>query len=392
MKNIIGQPARGENFYGREREIKRIENSLANNNNIQITAPRRVGKTSILWYLLDNAYADRRYVYIDTESINDENTFYKKLLTEIIRSNVISEQDSFWGKLKAGANKALARVKSINVPGGGGITLNDTEEHHYLDELTNLLLGYCEEESIELILLIDEFPITIENIRELSEAKAIAFLQGNRSLRMNPGIAEKVRFIYTGSIGLNATVSKIGATASINDLNAIPIDALDEDAALDFLQRLLQPAGRTCSQETGMHLLASIEWYIPFHIQLIVQELITISKPADAITVTMIDRAIDNIIDLRNQHHFDHYYTRLKKQFKDDSYKYAFRILTEIATHGTLQRTVAFDIAVGMKVEEGFRSILNALEYDGYIHQSADNKSYSFNSPIVRRWWLKFFC
>ncbi|PSL50243.1 hypothetical protein CLV51_1011587 [Chitinophaga niastensis] len=48
MKNVIGLPARGENFYQRTREIEKVIQSLSNGNNIQITAPRRIGKTSIL--------------------------------------------------------------------------------------------------------------------------------------------------------------------------------------------------------------------------------------------------------------------------------------------------------------------------------------------------------
>lgn len=59
MKNIIGSPARGKDFYQRKREVEKIISSLSNGNNIQITAPRRVGKTSILWYLLDNDFTNR---------------------------------------------------------------------------------------------------------------------------------------------------------------------------------------------------------------------------------------------------------------------------------------------------------------------------------------------
>lgn len=66
MKNVIGLPARGTSFYQRNREIEKVTRALANGNNIQITAPRRVGKTSILWYLLDNNIDDRHYIYILT--------------------------------------------------------------------------------------------------------------------------------------------------------------------------------------------------------------------------------------------------------------------------------------------------------------------------------------
>jgi hypothetical protein len=43
MKNVVGNPARGENFFGRDREVKKILTSIGNENNIQIAAPRRVG-------------------------------------------------------------------------------------------------------------------------------------------------------------------------------------------------------------------------------------------------------------------------------------------------------------------------------------------------------------
>ena len=55
MKNTVGSPARGDNFFKRDKEVQKILNSLNNDNNIQIAAPRRVGKTSILLHMLDNS-------------------------------------------------------------------------------------------------------------------------------------------------------------------------------------------------------------------------------------------------------------------------------------------------------------------------------------------------
>ena len=80
MKNIIGSPARGDSFFPREREIQKILNSLNNGNNLQIAAPRRIGKTSILFHLMDNKIGNYVYTYIDTEAINTESGFFKKLL------------------------------------------------------------------------------------------------------------------------------------------------------------------------------------------------------------------------------------------------------------------------------------------------------------------------
>ena len=113
MKNIIGHPARRENFYKRDLEVQRISESLSNGNNLQITAPRRVGKTSILWYLLDNDIQDRNYVYVDTESIDNENDYYKKLLTEIIKNQKIAQSGKLTKDISEKSNSFFKKVKCI---------------------------------------------------------------------------------------------------------------------------------------------------------------------------------------------------------------------------------------------------------------------------------------
>jgi len=53
------------------------------------------------------------------------------------------------------------------------------------------------------VLMVDEFPQTIENIvRNSNEQAAIQFLQSNREIRQNPALSQHLQFIYTGSIGL----------------------------------------------------------------------------------------------------------------------------------------------------------------------------------------------
>ena len=82
MKNVIGTPARGDSFFPREREVRKIISRLKNGNNLNLAAPRRVGKTSILYYLLDNKEADYVYVYVDTEAVNNEQDFFKKIFRQ----------------------------------------------------------------------------------------------------------------------------------------------------------------------------------------------------------------------------------------------------------------------------------------------------------------------
>src|SRR5439155_6374753 len=89
MKNVIGTPARGDSFFPRAEEVRRVVGKLKDGNNLNIAAPRRIGKTSILLYLLDNNEGDFLYVYVDTEDIDNESEFFKRILKEVLKTEEI---------------------------------------------------------------------------------------------------------------------------------------------------------------------------------------------------------------------------------------------------------------------------------------------------------------
>jgi hypothetical protein len=248
-------------------------------------------------------------------------------------------------------------------------------------------------ETRKLVLLIDEFPQTIQNIVDKSgDTAAKKFLQLNRDLRLNPEINERVNFIYTGSIGLNHTVASIDSTAFVNDLSSIEIEALTNEDGKALLLELLATKAITIDENAVLLLLEKLEWLIPFHIQLAVQELATLVQQSKHITKGHIDLAFDQMIQTRNNNHFEHYASRLKSQFKGDAFAYADALLQKLAIEITLTKAQLFDLASTFNQEKNFRQIIDLLVYDGYIHNTGDANTYRFNSPIVRMWWQKFIC
>ncbi|NLR80261.1 AAA family ATPase [Chitinophaga eiseniae] len=392
MKNVIGLPARGENFYQRSREVEKVTRALSNGNNIQITAPRRVGKTSILWFLLDNSIEERHYVYVDTESVADASHFYKKILEGIVNDPKISRSLKLKSGLEDKTNRIFQKIKSIKLFNAALEFNQEAAVRDYYEEFLHFLTAYASVEESELVLLIDEFPQTIENIRNKDTEAAVNFLQRKRELRIDPVISRKVRFIYTGSIGLNQTVSSINATATINDLASIEVEPLSEQEAIDLFGKLLAYNSRTLHPGAISALKDILQWYIPFHIQLIVQEIIQATQAHTEVTAEIVENAIEELLSLRHKNHFDHYYSRLRTHFKNGAFKYADALLKALAEKHLLNKRDCLELAAQYEQEVEYRKIIENLMYDGYIHFNTAQGVYLFNSPILKRWWERFIC
>jgi len=162
-------------------------------------------------------------------------------------------------------------------------------------------------------------------------------------LQLNPDVLNKVRFIYTGSIGLNHTVAAIDSTAFINDLNTLEIEPLTAIEAGELLDSLLAVRGVVMRPSARNYLLDKLEWLIPFHIQLLVQEL-----------------------------------------------KYALEMLRLVAKDGVISRAQLLDQAYVFDVVDQYKKIIEILVYDGYINNVGQRDICRFNSPVVRLWWNKY--
>jgi len=390
MKNIVGSPARGATFLSRQGEIEKIINRLQNGNNIQIAAPRRIGKTSILFYLLDNEVNNYLYAYVDTESIDNEQDFYKKILKELLKKDWLSNSSRLQTAIQTG-KKFIKSLKSVQIV-SGTIEFSETQTDYY-EELYNLLCGL--EIDRKLILLLDEFPQTIINISQVGSdglTKATKFLQRNRELRLDPIINQNIQFIYTGSIGLNHTVATLNASSFINDLNSIEIGQLSKREANDLIIALSKEKKLKFSEDSINYLISKIEWLIPFYIQLILQDILFANSENSEITQLEIDKAFDSIIEARNNNHFEHYYSRLKSQFKGLELDYVLKTLSDIAKNITCEKNYLFNLSAQYNVQARFKNILEILSYDGYINNSVSQNEYRFNSPILRLWWVKNIC
>jgi AAA+ ATPase superfamily predicted ATPase len=385
IKLIVGQVATGDDFFNRKNEINILWQRIISGCNIILSAPRRVGKTSLVFAIRDNPKPNFHVIYLIMESVNDENEFFKKIYKQVVSE--LKAAKRFASFLKNCTKESLSRIEKISLS-EVSVQITATAINYY-DEFVALIKSLdCSDEKI--LLIVDEFAQTIMNIRnDQGDSQAVHFLKNNRTLRQMPEIMTKVQFIFAGSIGLENIVGAMNASQTINDLNTMQIGPFASGDAIDLIRALAKRPGLVFGDEQIEYLLKKVEWLIPFYIQLIMQELDTMTidiQGEKSVTNAMVDSAFTRIIEHRNC--FESWHTRLRAAYKKDEYNFAKEILNRIAENGSLALEAMIDCAAKHSLEDSYKDIVNVLKHDGYINNSPDPRAYRFNSPILKAWWL----
>ena len=380
MKIQAGNTVRGQNYFKRDYLIEEAWDYIESGSHLLIAAPRRVGKTSLMCYLMDNPKDKYSFIYLDTESINNENEFFRRIVNKVLQTDFVNKSEKLFTLLKI-------HKPTIKRIGADGVEFGVSDDHNYFELLTKIFKSTLSVDD-KLIILLDEFPETLENIiKDEGESAGKHFLQSNRELRQDIDISKNVQFVYTGSIGLENLVNKLNMTKTINDLSRLKVSPLNRNEAMQMIRLLLVNVNYSLSEELINYILDKIEWLIPFYIQLIIQELKNLyrDESLDHVDKGTIDRAFDKILEQRQ--HFEHWHIRLRSSFKSDEYNFAKNLLNIISENTSITFNEIFNIAAKFNLEDTFKDILGAMVYDGYINNNDNKHIYRYNSPVLRMWW-----
>ncbi|MFQ5604031.1 MAG: ATP-binding protein [bacterium] len=380
MKIQTGNAVRGDDYFNRKNLINQAWDLLEAGSHILIAAPRRVGKTSLMYYLQDNPQEHYCFLYMITESVNNENEFYRRMVNKVLKTNFLKNSK----KIIAFLEKHQPKIKKVGLD---GIEFGVGDKLDYREMLIKILKSPGAEYQ-KLIIMVDEFPETLENIIEdEGEGAGKHFLQSNRELRQNLEISKNVQFIYTGSIGLENIVSKLNIVKTIIDLSRLKIPPLKLTEAKQLIILLLENVEFDISDSIMEYILKKVEWLIPFYIQLLIDELRNLHRDThlDKISEDTVNQAIAEMLEQRQ--HFEHWHTRLRSSMKKSEYNFAKELLNILSENETIDSNELFNLAVKHGLEETYKDVVGSLIYDGYINNHDDIKVYRYNSPILRMWW-----
>ncbi|MBI3947011.1 MAG: ATP-binding protein [Armatimonadetes bacterium] len=405
MKNITGPPVTGADFFGREEELARLRRAVEAGNHALLSAPRRVGKSSLVLRLCDMLLAEGwQVVRLDVQHCSDEAEFVRALLRATVDGGL-----EVPGGVKA--VDGLRRFRSLFAgtkgqvgPVGLEVGGDEADVWRKLAASVQRVLSSAGGQGPVLI-AVDELPIFLGKVADSEDGvrRARGVLDWLRGVRQNTG--GRVSWIITGSVGLDSFVERRGLHGAINDLTPQTLGAFSDETAVAFLKALGANLDRprNMGDEVCAEIIRRVGWPLPFYLQLLFSSLM--DRPAERReapgfpTTEDVAAAYDDLLQPHQQIRFDHWDSRLDQQFDDPADAGIARyVLAHVCQRARgCPRGKLFNLLLSRQpnvdpdaLERRLVSILHLLGRDGYLLQTGS--THAFRSFLLRDYWKRRFC
>ena len=384
ISNKIGPPVEGEDFFGREKEIRKANRLLDSNHSLLLSAPRRIGKSSLAKRLIkEKKQQGWKCVYIDLEETTTEEGFLR-LVIDAFKENGIRKQ--FTEGMSKGVAAVLDRIEKVTIGGVVDFNIGKREEQEDLYKNLKELIKHDE----NTFIVVDELTLFlgILNKSENGLEKVTFILNWLRSLRQVS--KTNVRWLFCGSVGLRNFTSAMNLGYTINDLTEFGLGELSHEEAKGLLLGLCSSEDMKMSEELINYTLDKLHWNIPYFIQIIFSKLA--EDYEDEVTIESIDFAYNKLC---SENYLGTWSERLS-EYREFEVP-ARQILKSLSTQPDgLERKTMLDILMTgqdiSKFEEMdylLSKVLEMLENDGYILKRDSIRV--FRSPLLRDYWLNKF-
>lgn len=383
ISNKVGPPVEGEDFVGREKELRLANRLLDKKHSLLLSAPRRIGKSSLAKRLIEEKKKQGwKCVYIDLEETMTEEGFLRSII-DAFKNNGI------WKQFTEGMSKSMAavldRIEKVSV---GPIDFNIGKKEVHEDLYKNLKELIKHEE--DTFIVIDELTLFLSILYKSNNgtAKVSFILNWLRSLRQVS--QTHVRWLFCGSVGLRNFTSAMNLGYTINDLTEFRLDELTSEEAIDLLTGLCRSEDITMSEELIKYTLDKLHWNIPYFIQVLFANLAEAYE--DGITQDNINAAYNKLC---SENYLSTWAERLS-EYREYEMP-ARQILKSLSTQplGMERKSILDilmtdqDVSMTEEVDCTLSKVLEMLENDGYLIKKDSIRA--FRSPLLRDYWFNKF-
>jgi len=366
---------------------------LSQGRSVLMLAPRRVGKTWLIKRLAEDLKKTAGWTAIlcDVEGMSEPAEFLRHLCRQI------EQHDTLLGKAEARGKQLLGQALSGDFSQGWQTALGKMDWASFAETLVGTLAG----RGRDIVIIIDELALFVNALLRREPATAKDFLYRLRFLAQK---FPEVRWLFTGSIGLDVIAKREGIGGALVDLKLFPIEPFSPEAARAFLDHL-SASGQIMRpfalDDPGFAKLAEeLGWLSPYYLEHIAQEICP-DGPVAAngrrlATTPNIEAAFAILLDHQHRNYFVTWEEHLDKNFPSTEAAAMRRVLDICARQPSGERLDTLTLLLGAPPDNiGRRALLDALTIlvaDGYLSEIPDGEAprYRFRSGLLRRYWLRY--
>ncbi len=401
---MLGNAATGTHFLGRTQELQDIWQYLEADH-LKFPGVRRLGKTSILKRLIDQAPAQGVLgQWIDVSKVESAQQFVM-LLSQSFPESSIAQFVKQSGNL---VSAWLGRVKKVDMKlpsvlggGGFGVELQAGQIQTWQTDAQALQTRLQDQ---PLLVLLDEFPVMLQKLLAQDPKEADALLIWLRTWRQSPGTC---RFLFTGSIGLQSLLERHGLALHMNDCFDYPLGPFKPHEARNLWQVFAKEGGWHSPPPVTEHALTRVAWLSPFLLCLLldasmkaardrVQETgaaATAQENSQHLQTDDVDSAYEILLAARSRFH--HWEKRLKDSLPEPDLGFCLALLTNLsrANDGLSLRQLSTRLSKRQPDADQrarlIQDLLARLGDEGYTSPPDAKGRIQFRSFLLRDWWSR---
>lgn len=351
--------------------------------NIHMPAPRRIGKTWTINRLAEDLRKDGWLVVeLDVQGCAVPEQFARDLCQRIQRQLPATTS------LTAGLKKRIGNLIGGNWDGDPFDAIGKLDLVEFLEALIEELSKEHERSAI----FVDEIAFFVLAFAENDPDGAKEFFYKIRRLQ---SAHRKVRWLLTGSIGLNVIAARHGLEGAFVDLETFVLHPFTKEEARSFLRdATIQVAFNhrfNASDEDLDFMFKELGWLAPYYLKLVANE-VHPSGAADegVLTATRADfeSAFERLLEPGRKADFAVWKEHVDKNLPKPDREAARKVLDRLAQAVDGETLDTLHSGSPPTTRRQLRDVLAILEIDGLVQKFEDR--YRFRSGLIRRYWKEY--
>ncbi len=376
-----------DNTWDRIKEREELWFHFKQGTNISMFAPRRLGKSWLMKNLLLKEANCKGWhpVYSDLQNAN---SYQKAILC------LIQDIQKYGGLSENLINLAKAKFKEIlqgDIKTPKDI-FSQIDPEYLLDAVLSNLNARSEEKPV--LIMLDEITICASNIMKISEVDGCLLLN---TLRKARDAHPEIRWMLTGSIGIDHFSKQHQVSGAFNNLHPFLIEPFEQEIAIDFVDdccqhRVVTPF--TLGTETHHYLQKRLGWLSPYYLEKLCLKIKPSAKlkGGPAANIADIDKACETLLQHPHNLVFSGWPDHLERNIPDSIRPICKGVLNYLSDseEGESRDTIRMQLEPEY-TKERIREALIILKNDGFLVKDQKSGKFRFVMQLLANYWQEYY-